>query len=1037
MNELDELIERRAKKIRLMQADGDNSHETFAKLYGNPTHFFTELLQNAEDEGANKVEFKLTENELIFSHNAKKLFDFKDIRAISNFGDNQEKKEKPNAIGRFGIGFKSVYSITDQPRIISAEYDITILDYNIPYRTVNANHNFFNGTKIILPFKEDIKKETHELLIKELQDLNLHYLLFLSNIRSIKWETETNSGIYKRTAQKKDKRFISLKSTTKEKKYFLLEKSIQIERKKLSIKIAFQLNENDSSVVTPCDKSPLYVFFPTKSETNLKFLVHAPFYTTPARENIQENGNLVNIEEDHRNEELKKELGKLLVESLPIFKRMKMLHVELLNVLPIDKRNCDRSHIYKVLYDSVKNKLSSNNKLIPNTVGNYSSAKDSMLLGSADLADLLSRRQASKLFGRGFWISKKITNDKTKELRDYIRYELDVPEQDLAGFVSKIDEEFMLEQSDNWIIQFYKILHKANANALWRVTPKPAGILRSKPIIRIKRNGEIKQIAPFQNNGKPNVFLPTNEISKYATVKQSIAKNKEARKFLEEIGLTIPDLLAELNEFIIPKLRIGEIYPGYFDDFKKILDAFQSTTQEKRNHLITDLKECSSILGFNYETGEKKLLKYDEVYFPFENLKTYFSDNSKAFFVSEEYYSLFPKEFIKLQALLKEIGVRDFLWRREFPANLSYQEKFKLRNGSGTEKYCKDYELDGLIYFLSQKITLEKSVALWKLLIKCTSDKEYPAQNFFQAELSYQYYGTCHKKFDSFFLKQLRQSKWLVLNNEQISPNEISYSNLPDIYKANNNDSKLLAEILEFKPDEIKAFEERTGKKVVDRDRFEKFEKWEAEQEGKKTIVEPVGSEGFVPEFKPEEAVLNTRELYDADINIEFQSGQGNNQPDNDETIDDENLVNIDTEEITKDKPSQKLRNDIGDWGQSYVGIELAKEFESDTTIEVIDLNEDGEKGVGCDFIIKRNGEIIRLIEVKTTVEKFGQMLSISGTQWEVARSYFKVNDGDKYWVYCVFNAGQKNSEIVKIQNPIKRWKDGKLFAHPINFFIK
>jgi len=122
MTELDELIKSRADQKRLMKVNGDKSHETLTNLYGNPTHFITELLQNAEDEGANNVEFKLTENELVFSHDAKKLFDFNDIRAISNFGDNHEKKEKPNAIGRFGIGFKSVYSITDKPRIISAEY---------------------------------------------------------------------------------------------------------------------------------------------------------------------------------------------------------------------------------------------------------------------------------------------------------------------------------------------------------------------------------------------------------------------------------------------------------------------------------------------------------------------------------------------------------------------------------------------------------------------------------------------------------------------------------------------------------------------------------------------------------------------------------------------------------------------------------------------------------------------------------------------------------------------------------------------------
>lgn len=131
MNELDELIKDRQEKVRLMKKDGDNSHKLLADLYGSPTHFITELLQNAEDEGAKNVSFKLIGNDLIFSHDAKKLFDFSDIRAISNFGDNQEKKEKPNAIGRFGIGFKSVYSITDNPRIVSANFDITIRDYNI------------------------------------------------------------------------------------------------------------------------------------------------------------------------------------------------------------------------------------------------------------------------------------------------------------------------------------------------------------------------------------------------------------------------------------------------------------------------------------------------------------------------------------------------------------------------------------------------------------------------------------------------------------------------------------------------------------------------------------------------------------------------------------------------------------------------------------------------------------------------------------------------------------------------------------------
>lgn len=122
MSNLSDLTDKREKLSELLRQNNDNAHEILAeKLYNKPTKFIPELLQNAEDEGAENIEFHLKEDKLIFSHDAERLFDFKDIRSISNFGDNQEKKEKPNAIGRFGIGFKSVYSITSTPRIISGD----------------------------------------------------------------------------------------------------------------------------------------------------------------------------------------------------------------------------------------------------------------------------------------------------------------------------------------------------------------------------------------------------------------------------------------------------------------------------------------------------------------------------------------------------------------------------------------------------------------------------------------------------------------------------------------------------------------------------------------------------------------------------------------------------------------------------------------------------------------------------------------------------------------------------------------------------
>lgn len=827
-----------------MQADGDNSHETLAKLYGNPTHFITELLQNAEDEGANNVEFKLTETELVFSHDAKKLFDFNDIRAISNFGDNHEKKEKPNAIGRFGIGFKSVYAITDKPRIISANYDITICDYNIPQFTDRTIQNHFNGTRIILPFKQDIKHITYQLLQKELQDLNLDYLLFLSNISSIKWETGSNSGIYEKTIQKKDKRFISLTNDTKEKKYFLLEKLAELDARKLSIKIAFQLNEKKS--VIPCPVSPLFVFFPTKIETNLKFLVHAPFYTTPARENIQT---------DQRNEELKKELGKLLAESLSTFKNMKLLNVELLEVLPIDKDSCNRSTIYKELYNSVKDEFTSIKELIPNSTGGFSAAKDLMLLGSSDLADLLTKKQANKLFGRKFWINKNITNDKTKKLRDYIRNDLDIPEYDLTGFASKIEEGFMLEQSDNWIIQFYKVVHKANA--LWRGNSKPFGILRSKPIIRIETKNEIKQVLPFQNDGKPNVFLPIKVHTKYATVKDNIEKNKEARKFLEDLGLTTPDLFAELNKFVIPKLRIGEIYSDYFDDFKKILEAIQSTSQEKRNHLVQDLRNCHFLLGINFETGETKLLKHNEVYIQTELLKKIYLANDKIFFIADEQYALTPIMQKQFKYLLKEFAIAEHPIRLQIiNKTLTVEFKDKLRENSdlpnSTWDRAIDYELDGLQFFF-YAINYEKSLALWDILLSVPNNYFLGTYEWTKGR-SYVRTST----FNAKFVDTLNNNPWLYdKSNNVVAPKEINISELAPGYQ-----NSILSSFLEFKPDEITAIEKRTGGKFISKEEYavyEKFKKSEAEKEVKMKPIETKEDDGFIPEYKPNEATLNSR----------------------------------------------------------------------------------------------------------------------------------------------------------------------------------
>lgn len=109
-----------------------------ADRYDDRTHFIFELLQNAEDalgrrgawNGARRVTFELTPTSLLLSHFGKP-FDEADVRGVCGIAESTKDK---SSIGRFGIGFKSVYTFTDRPEIHSGDEDFAVEDYVQPKR---------------------------------------------------------------------------------------------------------------------------------------------------------------------------------------------------------------------------------------------------------------------------------------------------------------------------------------------------------------------------------------------------------------------------------------------------------------------------------------------------------------------------------------------------------------------------------------------------------------------------------------------------------------------------------------------------------------------------------------------------------------------------------------------------------------------------------------------------------------------------------------------------------------------------------------
>ncbi len=620
--------------------------------------------------------------------------------------------------------------------------------------------------------------------------------------------------------------------------------------------------------------------------------------------------------------------------------------------------------------------------------------------------------------------------------------ELNVPEVDFESFARKITVEFLKKKSDKWMIKFYSRL--LGQQSLWSEGWNQKGILRSKPIIRLENN---EHIAPFDNNGKIQVYLPGDNKSEYKTVKTTLTKNEKSLRFLKELGLTKPDLFAEIREFILP--RYQKVKPiknkkQYFNDFGKILRGYESIPSNKKEEFINELSDTPFIYAVkNDNSNQCKSLEAYQTYFPYKDLKNYFNGYHTVYFVNDELFQKFGRE--RLTKFLKELGVEDVPSRIEIEDNLSWEEKSKLRgnNGYTYDIHLKDYDLEGLENFL-KNITLERSCLLWRLLLKSIENLSgWYVQEFFEGEYRWFYRRECFNRFDAKFLKTLKQRAWLYdKNNNLKKPSKITFSNLSDNYKKKSPNIDDFKEVLGFQPEIIEHLPEDYRKKleIVKDIPLEELEKLFSE---KKESLEK--EEQWTPQSRPDTVPIVMQEVEPNKIITTDLSGQVENE--------------VRREKINKvvDKSKKEFKQisidkkEIGKWGEKYVYNALKQKYqeqgdviETDSGFKVIDangeefeiiwLNKYQDKGKGYDFVIRINEVETEYIEVKTKTQEGKELVEVTGVQWEFARKLFEEGKGEKYSFYIVFNAGKENAKILILRNPIKLWKEGKLYAHPVNF---
>jgi len=727
------------------------------KVYSDRTHFVYELLQNAEDacerkrkstgEKDFKICFKLSKEGLEVRHNGI-IFQDGDIKRICDIEEKDIKEGGMIQIGKFGIGFKSVYAYTQSPKIYSGDNSFYIKNLVLPYRVERRTDLTDGETLFFIPFnhKEITPEEAYEKIGYRLKNLGMRTLLFLRNISEISWEMDGFSGKYLRTCEFKDGyRWVTLHKDDKiDEKWLVFEKPIQADDNGRLMEVAYLVKEDvdkNTRNIVKAENTKLVTYFPTEKETHLHFLIQAPFNTTATRENILD---------DNLNKTLISEISDFVAETITKVKSLKLLDVGFLNTLPIEiEYFSEETNLFRPIYDKVKEKLSSEEELLPTSDNEFVSAKKALLARGSGLKNLLLSEQLNILFDRTHWLDESITQNKTHSLREYLMQELEIPEIDAERFAGVIDENFIKEQTDNWIIELYKFL--LGRESLWKSKTHVSseGALRSKPIIRLEDGSHMK---PFDRDGKVQVYLPPSDeyIKKKITgffnkrVKASIAKDKDAKDFLNKLGLREPDAISVVYEYILPKYRglfnlegePGEELVSLTDnllDIDRILKTLNKfSTDPRLEKLINDLQKteflrCISMWsGMDYVRELQKGIDQrgiyccssDNIYLSEKytgkpDIEIFFDENEDIWVLEDIYKNKIDVETLKNFGCKSEIEV-SYSEPRGGYVEIENSRSHHQRGLDGFDPNC---EIEGLEWAL-ENVTIEKSIIIWGLLKK-------------------------------------------------------------------------------------------------------------------------------------------------------------------------------------------------------------------------------------------------------------------------------------------------------------------------------
>lgn len=741
-----------------------------ANRYDDQTHFIFELLQNAEDAlrrrgpawtGERRVSFKLNERTFELSHFGLPFIEA-DVRGICGIAEST-KADELTTIGRFGIGFKSVYSYSNRPEVHSGENHFAIENFVWP-REVEMLPLSPEETRFIFPLRQDRPNAFNELKTA-FRKLGCRSLLFLRHIEEVIWEVEGKvEGRYLRQRSPDESGSfctISVVGQAGNHEELEAEDFIVFERNVYSngndsgaVEIAFQTKPNANSdriEVKAAANCTLVVFFPTVVPTYTGFLIQGPFRTTPSRDNIPK--------DDVWNRHLITEVSQLLVTALRALRDRGALNAAVLKTMPIEPASFSPDKLLSAMFDTTKDAFRSDD-LIPTANGGYARASSVRLGRSQDLRSLLDAEQLTNLLNAPCtlnWAADDISGERAPELRRYLLQELGIEELRTEDIVPKLRTEFLMKQSDSWVVKLYTFM--AGQTALLRQTR-----VTELPWIRLETGEHVRAI----EGSKRLAFLSGEDETDFPTVRRSVAQSAEALRFLQALGVTTPDPVDDIIANVLPLYRSGtgcelQIYSSHIS---RIVRAYATDSKKRQDSLLKELKSVPFVLAKTPLSEKRVWKKPGEVYQSTERLKSLLAGLTSVQIVEDALDCLRGDG---VRDLLEACGAARYLDLVNIGDELPHSEVERIRCEVGAERIThrepvEDYSLRGLEELLQLIAVIPaedwavRASLLWESLVDLLARRGRTA---FLGTFRWYYYQNHQRTFVASFVRRLRETNWI------------------------------------------------------------------------------------------------------------------------------------------------------------------------------------------------------------------------------------------------------------------------------------